>query len=224
MKRPKMPQLRIPKKYRDGKLLTRVVKVLQAKFAAALEIKDPADRFDALIRLEKKIDKQQRAAKRAIYETKNKQTNAGVYASGGTGIVLMFTALAVAPPIAPFVLGAGAIVGFGGMFGTMIGQDVAMTRGQKSKKPNNNYKSMRDLETTMLGTRLAMLSIAKEHPLALVEKPRFQELCDKNPDISRALTAAFIKAQAEKPATLEPPVPDLTSALTKPRLPTPPKG
>ena len=82
---------------------------------------------------------------------------------------------------------------------------------------------MNRLQQLQQETNRALVALAKQHPLELVEKPRFQTLSEEKPEIATALTRAFIMAKSEKPPVQPAEISDQAKALPKPRIPTPPK-
>ena len=218
MKRPKLPTFRVPEKYRDGKVLTAALVTLEEKFTQAEAIEDPQTRFVALGRVEKKAGKLAAHATRIIHNTAQKKTYAGVYVTSGTGIGLMMTSIIVAPPVAPFLLAGGFVLGLGGQIGFLTARERYLN-GKGAEKPESPLACIARLESLSAAAHNARTTTALAQPMALMETPGFEALCLYNSQVQGALTTAlkkaFADAQQEKPA----PVTDLTAALSKPRLP-----
>lgn len=213
MKRPKMPDLRIPKKYRDGKVLTAVMVALETACDEALAIKEVPDRFDALARLQKKIISQRNYVWNRVYSRQGKQDVALVVGGfgGGFGVYILGMAL-VAPPLALAAIPMAAAPVL-----TAIYNPLAYKRNKK--KETHPLARIDQLGALWCEVNAHLLSTAMDDPLALVEKPRFKELCGNSDKLRDALSEAIIKSRNEKLAAHSTSAPDLTAALSKPRLP-----
>ena len=216
MKRPKLPQLRIPKKYRDGKLFGAVISAIDEKFEQAKGIEDTRARFIALGRVEKIAEKQYVYLWRKVHGVRSRREGATLAGYGTLSVGACVGGLIFgAPVLVPVGLGVFMF----GLSGHIIAGNVTDTMNKK--KALHPLSVIEHLYNQRISVTAEMKKIALADPALLVEVPRFKTLCGENPAISVALTEAFARAQAEKPATALPAAPDLTRALAKPRLASP---
>ncbi len=213
MKRPKIPNLRIPKKYRDGKVLAAVMTALETARDEALAIEDVPTRFDALARLQKKINSQRNYVWSCVYIRQSKQDGmvAATGLGGGFGMAIIGTAL-MAPPLVIAAIPIAAVPVL-----TVIYNPLADKRNKK--KEAHPLARLNQLGALLCEVNAYLLSTALGDPLALVEKPRFKKLCGDHAQLRDALSDAIVKMRTEKPAN----GPNLAAALSKPRIPAPPK-
>ena len=207
MKRPKLPQLRTPKKYRDGKVLTAVVKAFEENLARARTIENIPARFKALTILERKAQKQVAHIEKALWTPRGNQSVASLSGALGTGI-----AAGIFLGLGP----GGAIVGVP----FIVVDSVLRSKDEKNKATEGHPRhSLVCLGKALTDIRDERTAVAMSYPAELAGTPAFDSLCENNPALMRVLSEAFRKGQQARPDSLPQPAPDLTAALSKPRLP-----
>lgn len=214
MKRPKMPDLRIPKKYRDGKLLADAETKFEAQLQAARDTVDPIERLSAFL----KFDQELTAHVTKLYrDLGGRSEGLGVSAMLTSVFGGFFGAVIVGTLVNPFLGGALLIAGGAGFWGSINMDGPSQIILKKMKAHWDKLEEFSNAATAGVDDAL------QSHAPAILASPATEGLAKEYPELKDKLFFAFNRLAMQNQLGVSP---DLGRAMRailptsdKPKLP-----